>query len=81
MQQDTTALSTIILKGSPIKQALQNTAASIAMITTVDINKTDGIILTPVLNKIPGVTMQQGALAQPPGRSAVHGGFQHHADP
>ena len=62
VQKDTVALSTIILKGSPIKQSLQNAAASVAVITSVDINKTDGIILTPVLNKIPGITMQQGAL-------------------
>lgn len=62
MQKDTVALSTIILKGSPIKFSLQNAAASVAVITSVDINKTDGIILTPVLNKIPGITMQQGAL-------------------
>ena len=62
VKKDTIALSAIILKGSPIKQVLQNTAASIAVITTVDINKGDGIILTPVLNKIPGVTVQQGAL-------------------
>ena len=48
--------------GSPIKNSIQNTAASVSIITTVDINKSDGIILTPVLNKIPGVTMQQGAL-------------------
>ena len=62
VQKDTVALSTIILKGSPIKLSLQNAAASVAVITSVDINKTDGIILTPVLNKIPGITMQQGAL-------------------
>lgn len=41
---------------------LQNTAYSVAVITTTDINKTDGIILMPAMNKIPGVTMQQGAL-------------------
>lgn len=62
LKKDTIALSAIILKGSPIKNVLQNTASSISVITTADINKTDGIILTPVLNKIPGVTMQQGAL-------------------
>ena len=62
VQKDTVALSTIILKGSPIKQSLQNAAASVAVITSVDINKTDGITLSPILNKIPGVTMQQGAL-------------------
>ena len=62
VKKDTIALSEITLKGSPIKNLLQNTASSVSVITTADINKSDGIILTPVLNKIPGVTMQQGAL-------------------
>ena len=62
IKKDTIALSAITLKGSPIKNELQNVASSVSVITTVDINKSDGIILTPVLNKIPGVTMQQGAL-------------------
>ncbi|MBC7747018.1 MAG: TonB-dependent receptor plug domain-containing protein, partial [Methylotenera sp.] len=61
-QKDTIVLSEITLKGSPIKNVLQNTASSVAVITAADIAKSDGIILTPVLNKIPGVTMQQGAL-------------------
>ncbi|MFE3868335.1 TonB-dependent receptor family protein [Flavobacterium sp. LS2P90] len=61
IKKDTIALSEIKLKGSPIESVLQNTAFSVSVITTADINKTDGIILTPVLNKIPGVTMQQGA--------------------
>jgi len=62
VKKDTIALSEITLKGSPIKNLLQNTASSVSVITTADINKSDGIILTPVLNKIPGVTMQQGTL-------------------
>ena len=62
IKKDTIALSEITLKGSPIKNVLQNVAASVSVITTADINKSDGIILTSVLNKIPGVTMQQGAL-------------------
>ena len=62
VKKDTISLSGITLTGSPIKNVLQNTAASISVITTADIEKTDGIILTPVLNKIPGVIMQQGAL-------------------
>ena len=60
--KDTIALSAITLNSSPIKSTLQNTAASVSVISTADINKSDGIILTPVLNKIPGVSMQQGAL-------------------
>jgi iron complex outermembrane receptor protein len=61
-KKDTISLSGITLKGSPIKNVLQNTAASVSVITSADIDKTDGIILTPVFNKIPGVTMQQGAI-------------------
>ncbi len=61
-KKDTIALSAITLKSLTIKNTVQNTAAAVAVISTVDINKSDGIILTPVLNRIPGVTMQQGAL-------------------
>jgi iron complex outermembrane receptor protein len=62
VKKDTIALSEIILEASPIKNVLQNAASSVSVITSADINKTDGIILTPVLNKIPGVYMQQGGL-------------------
>jgi len=62
VKKDTLALSEIILEASPIKNTLQNAASAVSVITTADINKTDGIILTPVLNKIPGVFMQQGGL-------------------
>ena len=62
IKKDTISLSEITLQGSPIKNVLQNSAASVSVITSADIDKSDGIILTPVFNKIPGVTMQQGAL-------------------
>jgi len=61
-KKDTIALSEVILQASPIKNVLQNAASSVSLITSADINKTDGIILTPVLNRIPGVYMQQGGL-------------------
>jgi iron complex outermembrane receptor protein len=60
--KDTLALSEVILEASPIKNVLQNTASAVSVISSADIQKTDGIILTPVLNKIPGVFMQQGSL-------------------
>jgi iron complex outermembrane recepter protein len=60
--KDTLALSEIILEASPIKNALQNSASAVSVISSVDMLKTDGVILTPVLNKIPGVYMQQGTL-------------------
>jgi len=62
VKKDTISLSEIILETSPIKNTLQNAASSISVISNADINKTDGVILTPVLNKIPGVNMQQGAM-------------------
>lgn len=60
--KDTLALSEVILQASPIKNVLQSTASSVSIISSADIKKTDGIILTPVLNKIPGVFTQQGSL-------------------
>lgn len=59
---DTTSLSEVILKGNPIPNTIQNSAAPIATITSKEINRNDGVILTSVLNKIPGVSMQQGNL-------------------
>jgi len=62
VKKDTIALPEIILDASPIKTFLQNAASSVSVISSAAINKTDGIILTPVLNTIPGVYMQQGGL-------------------
>ena len=62
IKKDTISLSEVVLKGAPIQKTIQNTAAAVAVLTAVDINKSDGLILTPILNTIPGVSMQQGAL-------------------
>jgi iron complex outermembrane receptor protein len=62
VEKDTLALSAVILEASPIKNVLQNAASSVSVITAAAINTTDGVILTPVLNKIPGLYMQQGGL-------------------
>ncbi|MFV8341979.1 TonB-dependent receptor family protein [Flavobacterium sp. XS2P39] len=62
IQKDTITLSEIILQASPIKISIQNTAAAVSFIERTDLNKNDGVILTSVLNKIPGVYMQQGSL-------------------
>jgi iron complex outermembrane recepter protein len=62
-----TLLDTIAIKEvislSPIKNSLQNSASSIEIINNKIIQQTDGVILTPILNRIPGVSMQQGALS------------------
>jgi len=62
VKKDTIAIPEIILDAAPIKNSLQNVASSVSVISSADINKTDGIILTPILNTIPGVYMQQGNL-------------------
>lgn len=62
VKKDTISLPEIILDASPIKNSLQNAASAVSVISSAAINKTDGIILTPVLNTIPGVYMQQGSL-------------------
>lgn len=60
--KDTTALSEVILIGSPIKNTMQKTASSVGLISAKEIIQTDGVILTPLLNKTAGVYMQQGTL-------------------
>ena len=62
VEKDTLALSAVILEASPIKNVLQSAASSVSVITAAAINTTDGVVLTPVLNKIPGLYMQQGGL-------------------
>lgn len=62
LEKDTLALSEIILEASPIKNVLQNAASSVSVVGRADIDKSDGITIAPVLNKIPGVLMQQGGL-------------------
>lgn len=62
VDKDTTVLRGITILALPITVSLQKTAASMAVISRKDLHKTDGVILTSVLNKIPGLYMQQGAL-------------------
>lgn len=62
VKKDTISLSEIKIEASPIKTSLQNAAYSVSVIDRKELNTTDGVILTAVLNKISGVYMQQGAL-------------------
>ena len=62
VKKDTIVLPEIILDASPIKNSLQTAASAVSVISSAAINKIDGIILTPVLNTIPGIFMQQGSL-------------------
>ncbi len=63
VKKDSTLLNEVVIQASPIKASLQNSASSISVIQINDLNKSDGTILTTVLNKIPGLNMQQGSLS------------------
>ena len=60
--KDTTSLSEVRIIASPTTVSLQKMAAAVASIPVTEVNSGDGSIVTSVLNKIPGVYMQQGAL-------------------
>ena len=62
VKKDTISLSELEITNTPIRNSIQQTAAAVSIITEKEINQADGVILTPVLNKIPGVFMQQGGL-------------------
>ncbi|NDP25860.1 MAG: TonB-dependent receptor [Flavobacterium sp.] len=62
VKKDTISLSEIKIVTSPIKTSLQNAAYSVSVIDRKELNTTDGVILTAVLNKISGVFMLQGTL-------------------
>lgn len=62
IKKDTIGLTELIVKSLPIHNSIQNSAASISILSKEDIKQTDGTILTPILNKIPGIYMQQGSL-------------------
>ncbi|HJS01764.1 MAG TPA: TonB-dependent receptor, partial [Flavobacterium sp.] len=62
VKKDTISLSELEIMNTPIRNSIQQTAAAVSIITEKEINQADGVILTPILNKIPGVFMQQGSL-------------------
>lgn len=53
----------MVVTALPIKNTVQESAATIAVVSLKEINRNDGVILTPILNRIPGVLMQQGTLS------------------
>ncbi len=57
------SLPDVVVTALPIKNTVQETAAAISIVSFKEINRNDGIILTPVLNRVPGVLMQQGTLS------------------
>jgi iron complex outermembrane receptor protein len=62
VKRDTIGLSELVVKSLPIQNSIQNSATSVSIIPEKEIKQADGVILTPILNKVPGVFMQQGSL-------------------
>lgn len=62
VKKDTISLSELEITNTPIRNSIQKTAAAVSIITEKEINQADGVILTPIINKISGVFMQQGSL-------------------
>lgn len=62
VKKDTTSLAEIVIKATPIQVSLQKSASSVSVIQRSDFDKSEGVILTSVFNKIPGINMQQGSL-------------------
>jgi iron complex outermembrane recepter protein len=60
--KDTTALAEVVITASPTSNTLLKSASSISILNTQALENGDGVILTPILNRIPGIQMQQGAL-------------------
>lgn len=60
--QDTTTLKEVIVQTTPVRQPGFKSPASVSVIQADRIERTDGVIITPLLNTIPGVLMQQGNL-------------------
>ncbi|TVZ27411.1 iron complex outermembrane receptor protein [Gillisia sp. Hel_I_86] len=55
-------LSEVVITGALISKTLQNTPASISVLSTKDLQKIDNSNLAQVFNAVPGVYVNQGAL-------------------
>lgn len=62
IQKDTITLSALQIQTSPIKTTIQNAASAVAIVSPNDLTKNNAVILTPILNTIPGLYMQEGTL-------------------
>ena len=57
------SLPDVVVTALLIKNTVQESAAAVSVVSLQEINRNDGVILTPVLNSVPGVLMQQGTLS------------------
>lgn len=59
---DTAAIAPVVVRGVLLRDTLRNIPASVAVLDRARLSQNDGTILTSLLNEVPGVQMQQGAL-------------------
>ncbi len=52
----------VVVKGTPIRDTLKNIPAAVNILDKIQLSQNDQTIITPIINQIPGVYMQQGAL-------------------
>lgn len=60
--KDTTEIKEVFIFGKTKAEAYQKTSIPFHFVSEEEISRTDPTIITPVLNRVPGVLMQQGAL-------------------
>ncbi len=52
----------VVVRSTPIRDTLKNIPAAVNILDRIQLSQNDKTIITPILNQIPGVYMQQGAL-------------------
>jgi iron complex outermembrane receptor protein len=62
LTSDTTAIPTVIIRGTPVRDTLKNIPAAVTVQELNLLTRKEGAIITSALNQTPGVYMQQGAL-------------------
>ena len=60
--RDTLDIPVVVVRSTPIRDTLKNIPAAVNILNKIQLSQNDETILTPILNQIPGVYMQQGAL-------------------
>jgi len=55
-------IAEVVVRGTPMRDTLRNIPAAINILDRIQLTQGDQTILTPILNQLPGVYMQQGAL-------------------
>lgn len=60
--QDSTLIKEVVVKGENIQQAYQSSSLPFNFVSKQELSRSEPTIITPILNRVPGVFMQQGNL-------------------